>query len=429
MRFFSTVVVLGSLLFMGASCGDEKNPGFCAEGDSDPLCNPGPACKSSSDCASTMGKMVCDVGATDTCVQCTQAEAQACTGVTPVCGETKACRACATDADCGLNNACLPTGACVPAAEVAFVVGATGSGNTCTRVAPCGNLDEGLKRNRDYVVVAGAVTDSRETVVNRDVTIIGEAGSSVTRSGNGNLLRIDGAATDATIQGVSFINAQGGGIEVSNFSRLTLVSCVVSGNDGVGITANPGSLSVSRSVISSNKGGGISVSNNGSRFSLSNNVIVYNGKALDPGSSLIGGVAVTPNNNESKLEWNTIAFNQSDGTTFRGGASCNGGSASSVGNVFFHNSEPNGAVLKTDMTTQYNATGSGCTAANNMAVADDVSNLGFKSVVAPYDFRLNAGSVLIDAGGTACTGVDFEGDKRFQGTACDIGADEYLAKP
>jgi hypothetical protein len=55
------------------------------------------------------------------------------------------------------------------------------------------------------------------------------------------------------------------------------------------------------------------------------------------------------------------------------------------------------------------------------------NSLGFAHPNAtPFDYHLTASSPasVVDAAG-ACTGVDFDGEVRPTGTACDLGADEY----
>jgi hypothetical protein len=64
----------------------------------------------------------------------------------------------------------------------------------------------------------------------------------------------------------------------------------------------------------------------------------------------------------------------------------------------------------------------------NRAGATAVDNsLGFMNPnTQPFDYHLSATSpsTVVDAAG-ACTGVDFYGDSRPIGAACDLGADEY----
>jgi hypothetical protein len=185
-------------------------------------------------------------------------------------------------------------------------------------------------------------------------------------------------------------------------------------------------LTVTQSTISSNQGGGISVAGTGTMFTIANNVIVYNGTANGTNATQLGGVALTSNTSGATFEWNTVALNQSDGSIYRGGVSCTGNMVSAAGNLLYKNSESDGdGGLKTDSTTQRNATG--CQFDNSIAVATDSANLGFKSpATPPFDFHLTAASpsTIVDAGGS-CSAVDFDGDMRPIGTACDLGADEY----
>lgn len=416
-----------------AACSNKPNAGYCADGDQDPLCNPGPACTEDLTCSGVPNKMVCDTADTGTCVQCTPEKKNACTDNQPICStESLSCVACKMDIECGQGNACLPNGACTSAAEVAYVKVPGGAGTMCSKTEPCATLDEGLKRNRDFIVVSGAVTDNKETPANnKNVTILGEGDASIARSTAGTVLKIEGTS-DIKIQGLTFKNSDGNAIEITNgYPRVALTSCTIDNNTGLGVNVISGNLTISRSVISRNGNGGVSVINNNlSRFNISNTVIVYNGDGEGGGTSTVGGLALTANNNDSSLTWNTIAFNQSDGNTFRGGASCNAPMAKSTGNVFFHNSESSGSGLKTDMTTQTNPAGNGCAASSNQITAvDDANNLGFTSVNLPYDFSLKSSSPLIDGAGTMCPMTDFSGLPRPAGAACDFGAYEYRQAP
>jgi hypothetical protein len=165
-------------------------------------------------------------------------------------------------------------------------------------------------------------------------------------------------------------------------------------------------------------------------FSITDNFIVSNGLALGAAASLNGGVVATSNTPGSKLERNTVAFNQSTGQAFQGGVFCSAALVAASGNLIYHNSEADGVgtVLKTNLATQRNTIGSTCLYGNTLAVDTVAGDLGFASVVPPSDFHLTAASPasVVNAGG-ACTGIDVDGETRPSGAACDLGADEYVA--
>ena len=64
--------------------------------------------------------LVCDMGISGVCVQCTSMKTAACTGATPVCGSNDKCRACTKHAEC-TSNACLPDGSCGTDTTIAYV--------------------------------------------------------------------------------------------------------------------------------------------------------------------------------------------------------------------------------------------------------------------------------------------------------------------
>jgi hypothetical protein len=293
-----------------------------------------------------------------------------------------------------------------------------------------------VKANKPTVkIAAGTVADTKTTTIDgKAVTILADPGAQLGRANAGVILQVQNDGAGVKIFDLEVTGGTGpanAAISIPNGGapKLTLTRVTVDGNQGVGISAAAGTLTVLQSTIINNAGGGISVTGATSIFDISESFIVRNGGATNQ-PSLIGGAALTTVTAGSRFEWNTVAFNESDGSTFRGGVSCNVSLATAAGNLIYHNTEPDGAGgVKTDATTQRNAVG--CQYGNTLAVATDPGNLGFKSpLVMPFDFHLSSTSpaTVVNAAG-ACSGNDFDGQARPIGGACDFGADEYSPGP
>jgi hypothetical protein len=486
LRRTGPVLVLGGVIAASAGCGrllgEELNPTYCSAHVADQDCRrrypdaggPQP-CTADDQCMSPTG--VCDLASTMTCVQCTQGEQDACVGATPACVANQ-CQGCTAHAQCVASNVCLPDGTCADLGQVAYVQ-AGGAGTACTKAMPCGILDDGLKTNKPIVKLGtGTIADSKTTTIDgRAVTIVAEPGARLDRTGDGVILEVKSNGADVQIfdleitggtgvadaavslianggvprlaltrvkvdvnQGTGILAAAGtltvsqstisnnlrGGISAVG-GTLTVSQSTISNNPGGGISAAGGTLMVSRNMVSGNAAGGLAITDLGTIFDIENNIIAYNGVAAGPSPSINGGVVIASNTSGSKLERNTIVFNQSSGLTYRGGLSCHAPLVSATGNLIFHNSEDDGTgQTKTDATTQKNDVGS-CQYGNTLAIATDAGNLGFKSpLIAPFDFHLTSASppTIVDAGG-ACSGIDVDGEARPIGAACDLGADEY----
>jgi hypothetical protein len=401
----------------------KEDPNYCPGQPHDNCLNADPlACSSDQDCAGD--RPACDVLGTRTCVQCTADVRSACEGATPACIDN-ACRPCTAHGQCD-SRVCLidDGGTCAAPEDVAYVA-ETGTDNTsCSQSEPCTVISKALGTGRPYLKLAGTFAEA--VVINgRDVTLLAEPGARLTSTQSGAILQIKGTSR-VRIFDLEISGAQGSGIFIPNDASgsLDVSRVTISNNDGRGIVSiGPGSLTVSRSTISGNRGGGLVVTHNDATFHITDNFIIYNGRATTTGADY-GGVAITSNTLGRKLERNTIAFNESNGT-YRGGVSCTGSRVTAAANLIFHNSEPGMGGIKIDATTQMDSPG-GCQYGNSLAVADDAGNLGFKSPrVAPFDFHLTAASpaTIVDAAG-ACTGTDFDGEDRPLGGACDLGADE-----
>jgi hypothetical protein len=438
-RVLSTLTGLIVLSATGACY--EESPWYCEDRaymhcDNPPGTFP---CKTKNDCSEQEGKPSCsepDEEGFGICVQCTPADATSCAATTPVCGTDNLCRPCGKHSECS-SAVCFADGSCALESSVAYVT-PTGMGTACSKAAPCGTLAAAVAAGKGTIKIsAGLVKSGQTTVIDgKAVTILAEEGAKLDRDGDGAILEVRSAAADVKIFDLEITGATGtagaNAIDVNpngGAPKLSLTRVKLAGNQGLGLSVQGGAVTVLQSIISENLGGGVSIAGVGTSFAISDNFITYNGRALGGQASLVGGVAITSNTAGSKFERNTVAFNESNGSTFRGGASCNAILVGASGNLLFKNSEPDGAGgLKNDATTQANLTG-GCVFGNTFSAATDPGNLGFKSpLVAPFDFHLTAASPtsVRDAGG-ACSGTDIDGDARPQGGACDLGADEYKA--
>ena len=410
-----------ALLSFGLVACKNDNPNYCEGANANNNCAEVDAtvggCTSSAECAAPTA--VCDVGGTNTCVACTPAEAEACTGTTPVCGSDNACQACTTHAECSASDVCLPTGACADATTVAYVAPG-GSGTTCTQAAPCNKLGAALLTDRPYVKMTGTIND-QVTLTNKTVTVLADPGAVLTDTTTGILMRVEGASQvsiyDLTIQEALGGTNAGLSLQPGNTSTVRLERVMVSGHAGAGITMSGGTLTVTRSTLTQNQGGGLDMTALGV-VTLTNNVVHHNGNNV---TAEFGGLRLRPMAG-SKVEFNTVVDNLANTDTLSiGGVSCTGATFVADGNVIFRNQ--GGATTE-------QATGS-CTYGTSFKAAGisttDNTPMFVKPNMQPYDYHLTAASptTILNAGG-ACTGVDLDGDARPQGGACDLGADELV---
>lgn len=416
-----------------ASC-YEDNPYFCDDRAYNNCGNePGTfPCNSKEDCAGQEGKPSCTEPNAATgfgiCVQCTPSDATACSGAKPVCGTDYSCRTCSKHTECA-SAACLPDGSCGDDGTVAYVA-AMGVGTACTKAAPCGTLAAAIAKGKAYVKVAAGnpVKDLQVTTIDgKAVTILADEGAKLDRDGDGAVLEVRSAGADVKIFDLEITGATGtsgaNGIDVNpngGVPKLTLTKVKLAGNQGMGISATGGSVTLSQSTIASNAGGGVLISN--ATFDISNNFVVANGSADMLTGSDFGGLSLSAAAGSSRFERNTVAYNHAkQGTLLAAGVACSVTNLVAPGNIVTANNE--GLAFPVQVKGV-------CTYGNSFIDAGSETNtLKFKSITtSPPDFHLTKESpaTVLDAAGV-CTGVDVDGDARPQGTACDLGADEYKA--
>ena len=405
-------------------------------------------CTSDVDCAETPNTAVCDLVGTRMCVQCTPNDSASCSGATPVCSTTNACRACQVDDECTSSKVCDAAGGSCLAEDTVLYVSPTGTGALCTQAQPCGQLAIALGLvagdKKTIKMLPGSYTE-RVTMTNLAVTIHGQ-GAALSEAVPGEIIRITGSATIAmlglrihdglggsgdgilctndaentpvlTLDGVAIDHNGGLGINATKCS-ISVSGSAVSDSQGVGVSTSGGSLTISRATVSGNHGGGISAVNG--TFDITNTFITRNG---DSSTSAVGGSSLAAATGSSnRFEFNTVADNQvKNGGFLSGGVACDITGFTAPNNIIAHN------LINNDTTQPTSNTNGLCTYPTSSVTAS-LTSLNFTSPDnMPYDYHLLPGSSAINQGTTpSMIRIDRDGDARPQGAANDQGADEAV---
>lgn len=369
-----TLVVVPLLALAGCKT---ENTAFCAMNPGMQGCpdaaTSGGSCHDSTDCK--LGNFpLCDT-TDNTCVQCTTGDQTHCMGMTPRC-DNRECVACVDDSDCDSGvGVCLPSGGCADLNNIIYAVpsgglpmapcGGMGVGNACTldtalTLATTSKnvikLDAGIPYTSDtnYIVdtapaigltidargaVLHRITDGAILTINSDkaVTILGGTIEGAKGGGGGG----DGIRCNAN----GTLGIYGTTIRTNEESAIDAATCTVvvtgaeiRGNSTKlgtalypGIQITDGSITISRSSIVSNRGGGLAISNNAT-FEVVGNVFLSNGDSLGN----VGGVSINTTGPGDRLEFNTITQNKSD-TALAAGVQCTLAGFTAQNNIIWHN--------------------------------------------------------------------------------------------
>jgi hypothetical protein len=199
----------------------------------------------------------------------------------------------------------------------------------------------------------------------------------------------------------------------SHTGTLAVHRCTIASNRiGISYGAN-GTLILRRSTVTLNTQGGVSLSSN-PMFDIQNNFITRNGTTNSSGA---GGLSMTGGTTSSIVQFNTIVDNQNvSGVGRAGGLFCGVIGLNAPNNIIARN--------KTEPTTFVQAAGD-CVFTGSLVQPDFAGLMFEQSETPPFSYALKAGSpASVDMGtGTALTD-DFDGEKRPNGAAPDLGADE-----
>jgi Right handed beta helix region len=400
----------------------------------------GKDCRSDAECTAPQG--ICNVGVSDTCVQCIPGAAVAtCPVATPVCKSDYTCQKCLAHSDC-TSDVCLADGTCALESQIVYLR-AGGTGNVCSNVAPCGALTAALNAvspSKTSIRVSGTINNAEADIALAGLVFLGDS-TTVLRGGGGggarSMFALSGGAR-VEFYDVTLRDSRGEGITLTSTSSLTMVrskvenaakegikadgkvtlmqSEVTSCNDvirrAISVTAS-GELTMDRSRVADNEGGGIVIADNG-KFTITNSFIV--------GNKASGGIVTFAPSSGSKLEFNTIVDNVSGGSSAQaGGVVCDNANVSARYNILYRNTGGTGGTAQ-----KFGA----CVFAGSfeMAALATDDTLKFKSdTTTPKDYHLTAASppTVQNVGTAVCTGLkDYDGDARPLGGACDLGADE-----
>jgi hypothetical protein len=405
---------------------NKTNPNYCAD-HPDHNCNESVDARDHDAPASTCATAGCATGVCDTtsntCVQCTAAQPQACSGATPVCDATDTCRPCGADAECAESGVCRVDGSCALSAAVLYASTTGGAAATCAAGDKC-TLAQAL-----------TLVDATHTIVHLDpgtyaidgitttqnVTITGR-GAIIDRSAGtiGPVFTV-GAGLTASLE---FVTLQGGhsattanGITCAT-GELDVHAVTIQMNSGIAISSTSCDVVVARSTLYANAEGGIYLAGTTStKFDITDSFVIHNGNNTD---AMFGGIYILPQTvGTSRLEFNTIVDNQaSSGVTHFGGVTCDIAAVGAANNIVARNLKGGAA---SGQQTQ------GQCGFLTSKVQDDITGLGFMSADSqPYNYRLGFPSSAIDAANTASlVDVDVDGNHRPVGAQKDIGAAEF----
>jgi len=400
-------------------------------------------CLTSAMCAA--GAPICSDGECDLCAdhpECLDRDP-----ATPRCAADGLCVECTDHGDCASGVCDRAAGTCVDAGAVIYVdpagsdVGGCGDfGAECRTISFA--LGEAEVGRNTLSVAAGTYN---ETVLADAVTatIVGPTTALVRPSFsdqaallmlNNASLTIDGltfrdAFGDSNADGINCSNStlvargtivasnDASGVDARNGCDVTLESVDVSNNQILGLNIDASAITLHRSTVRNNDGGGFDLAD--SAFDLVNNFIVTNGDLGSP----FGGVRIELDGSEATtvFEFNTVADNnQSSGSGFGRGVHClSPATVTLANNIVFGGT--GGMLIGGTCSWEYSDIQGTPVQAGEGNINDDPMFVD----VASDDYHILSGSACKDAADdNAALDIDFDGDERPRGGRRDIGADE-----
>lgn len=362
-----------------------------------------------------------------------------CPSEAPYCDQmTQTCRGCVADSECPSDVCHELNGECVSEGRALYVV--PGANGSCSRNSPCGKISDAYNQRtaqRYTIKLADGLYGERiELKVDNGLTMVVISGPD--RSWDGPQItatlssnRVDQNMT-VVIEGVSFINTPGDGIESLGSVTLSHVLIRGSGDTGAtgrgpltrildsridqssatGVVIMNGVGEIERTMIMTNANGGVRFES-GTAYSIINTIIGANGTANqgNPGVRIQG---TSPPGGSAVFRFNTVARNVTQ-ISNANGFDC--GRPVRIESSIMAN-PPN--PLQNEMTGN-------CTAQTSLfeATAPPGNISANPMFVSSTDFHVLPGSPAVNAAPVAGAPlVDIDGEPRDGMDPPDIGADE-----
>ncbi len=374
------------------------------------------ACKGSD--PFTLQQFFCD-GSAGTCVTTATdkpCKPYKCAGAA---GKAACATGCATHADCHADSLCdraeahkAGKGICAKPADVLKV------GPAETNKTVQAGVTAALAAKQKYVKVAAGTYAETVDVKGASGGVVVIVGAGVVElkptASSVSVLTVD-AGHAVTLQGLTLRKADLDGVSCSgkqgSATALTILESIISDNDGQGVEASYCDVTLRRSSIQSNKGGGIKLSDGA--LIIVNNLVVGNGSAVGAGSSL-GGVQLSPGTGSVTFSNNTVADNLTKGVA--AGVICSG-KGTLTNSILWGNTGGSAQHLGCSFTYS-DVSGSAPSGTGNIS----------KDPKLDSSYKLQTGSPCLDTGAatTGVTVLDLAGNPRPDATnkKVDMGAHE-----
>jgi hypothetical protein len=359
------------------------------------------------------------------------------TPMTPVCDMmSSSCRGCLEHDECD-SKVCNRGSDCVADTAVIYVT-MDGTGTDCTQEAPCGSIADALaqvvKDTREVIRLDGGTYTGQIAVSNTKVRIIGDGAIIELDDTTPDIPVIDiGISADVTLEGLTITGANGGtnahGISCfsNDMSKIHVSRSSIRDNAQVGMNSTGCGVTVARSAVTRNAGGGIRVRD--AAFDITNSYILNNG---DVQGSALGGVTIvnTVTASPQRFAFNTVARNEAGALADAGGVHCDILAAPAA--VFTSNIILQGFGGKPSVSGDCIWRHSNIQSKDTLgAIAADSTNIDADCLsTRPDDLDSIAEGSDCVAAGQDGTGIveDYDGDER-PATTPDMGADEIKDEP